>query len=122
MRPFQGGKNIFAYRKQNLLIKRLEYEHSQQINAISTEVNTRFQQLQEGKSRLSAAVKGVAEATEAYRYADRAAKVEVSSLDDLLNAEIRLTRAEINKINADHALQKAKAQLDYAVGNQLSQL
>ena len=121
MRPFQGGKNIFAYRKQNLLIKRLEYEQSQQINAIGTEVNTRFQQLQEGDSRLRAAINGVAEATEAYHFADRAAKVGVSSLGDLLNAEIRLTQAEINRINADHALQQARAQLDYAVGNHLSQ-
>ena len=119
MRPFQGGKNIFAYRKQKLLIKRLEYEQSQQVNAIGTEVNTRFQQLKEGDSRLRAAIKGVAEATEAYHFADRAAKVGVSSLDDLLNAEIRLTQAEINKISAEHALQQARAQLDYAVGNQL---
>ncbi len=118
MRPFQGGRNIFAYRKQKLMIKRLEHDRVRQRNAITTEVRTRFQQLLAGDSRLSSATKGEAAAREAYLFADRATKLGISSLDDLLKAELRLTQAEISKIDAYHALQQAKVQLDYVVANQ----
>ncbi|MCK5826653.1 MAG: TolC family protein [Desulfuromusa sp.] len=118
MRPFQGGKNIFAFRKQKLLIKRLEYENSRQINTIKTEVNTHLERLLEGESQISSAVIGVAAAREAYDFADRATKLGVSSLDDLLNAEKRLTQAEINQINAEHAIEQARIRLDYVVGSQ----
>ncbi len=117
MRPFQGGRNIFAYRKQKLAIERLGHEQSSRNNSITTEVKTRFQQIQEMDGRLHSAVESVAEAQEAYQFAEQSSKLGVSSLDDLLSAEIRLTRAEINKTNAEHALQLARVNLDYVVGN-----
>ncbi|MDH3998330.1 MAG: TolC family protein [Desulfuromonadales bacterium] len=116
--PFQGGKNIFAYRKQNLRAKRLGHELSTQKNSVAAEVKMRFQQLEEGEGLLDNALKRVEEATEAYNITDRSARLGVSSLDDLLTAEIRLTQAEIGKINAEHGLQQAQVLLDFVVGAQ----
>ncbi len=116
MRPFQGGKTFFAYRKQKLAIQRLERERSQRGNAIISAVKSRYHQLVAGDSRLKSATRGVDEAREAYLFADRSVNLGISSLDDLLGAELRLTQAEINKIQAEHALQQARVQLEYAVG------
>ncbi|MEA3544002.1 MAG: TolC family protein, partial [Thermodesulfobacteriota bacterium] len=108
MNLFQGGKTIHAHRRQKKEIQRLKQVSIQQKNAIETEVRTRFQQLIAGSSRLASAVSGVDAAREAYNFADQAARLGVSSLNDLLVAEVRLTQAEISKINADHDLQQAQ--------------
>lgn len=116
MRPFQGGRNIAAFRRQRLAVKRLENLLTQQRHAITTEVQTCFQQMQESRSRLTVAVDTLAEAEEAYQIANRSVQLGISSLKDLLDAELRLTRAEINMIDTRYALQAAAARLHYAVG------
>jgi outer membrane protein len=122
VKPFQGGKNIFAYRKQLLTIKRLQQERIKQKSSIVTEVKTRFELFLSGISLLDASKKGVEEANEAYNFAARSAKLGVLSLKDLLNAELRLTQTEISKINAEHALQVSQVHLNYAMGDAASQL
>lgn len=116
MRPFQGGRNIAAFRRQRVTMRRLEQSLEHQRQSVITEVRTSYQQLQEIRSRLKVAADTLAEAREAYRFADRSVKLGVSSLGDLLDAELRLTRAEINMIDTRHALQVAAAKFHYAVG------
>ncbi len=119
VRPFQGGRNIFAYRRQLLSIKRFEYERDRRKNGIVTEVRTSLQQLLEGDSRVKDATSSVEESSEAYHFATRSVKLGVLSLEDLLTAELRLTQAEISKINAEHALKLAQIQLSYVVAEDL---
>lgn len=116
MRPFQGGRNIAAYRRQKAATRRMEAGLQHQKEAIITEVHTSFQQMEESRARLSVATDTLREAEEAYRVAQRSVELGVSSLDDLLNAELRLTRAELSMIETRHAIQIAAARLDYAVG------
>ncbi|MBQ4492413.1 MAG: TolC family protein, partial [Deltaproteobacteria bacterium] len=116
MRPFQGGRNIAAYRRQKAATRRMEAGLQHQKEAIITEVQTSFQQMEESRARLSVATDTLREAEEAYRVAQRSVELGVSSLDDLLNAELRLTRAELSMIETRHAIQIAAARLDYAVG------
>jgi len=117
MRPFQGGKNIFGYRKQKLVVKRLENELRKTRASIATEVKSRYQQLLEGQSLIDSSAQGLEVAREIYEFADHSAKLGVSSLDDLLTAELRLSQAEVNKINADFSLQRAMINLGYATAN-----
>jgi len=117
MRPFQGGKTIFAYRRKKIEIQRLKQVQHQQRNSITTEVRTRFQQLIAGESRLVSATVGVDQAREAYHFSEQSAKLGVTSLEDLLLSEILLTRSEINKIGTVFDLQQARVLLDYVVGN-----
>ena len=119
MTPFPGGRNIFGYRRQELAVKRLESQLVTTRASIVTEVKSRFQQRLEGKSLVDSAEKGLVVAREIYNYTVRSSKLGVSSLDDLLDAELRLTRAEVDKIDADFALQKAIILLGYAAGEQL---
>jgi len=57
------------------------------------------------------------QAREAYDLTRHSVKLGVSSLRDLLDTQILLTEAQINQIDSYHALQVARAHLDFAVGN-----
>ena len=116
IRPFQGGRNIAAWRRQQLAVQRLEQDLISRSNSIDTDARTRFAQIEEARSRLENSAQGLAEAREAYNFAEQSTKLGVSSLNDLLSAELRLTQAEINRIEAENALRQARVQLDYAVG------
>jgi outer membrane protein TolC len=118
MVPFQGGKNIFAYRRNKLSIERYEVDRLGRENAIVNEVNKRYQQILEAKGVLASAQKGLTEAREAYAYVARGTTLEVNSLNDLLTSELRLTRAEIARIEAEHNLQLAHTMLNFAVGGE----
>lgn len=116
MKPFQGGRNIAAWRKQRIAVNRYE----QQLNAarlqVTSDVETRFQQLDEARARIANAHDTLKEARAAYEVASRSAELGVVSLDDLLYAELRLTRAEINLIDSRAAEALARVALDYAIG------
>ena len=117
LKPFQGGRNIFAWRQKRLAVKRFQSQRVKEQSAIVTDVKTRYQQFKEAESGLTAARDTLSEAREAYKVASRSVELGVSSLRDLLDAELRLTNAEINMIETRHALQMARIQLEYAVGN-----
>jgi len=119
MRPFQGGKTIFAYKRKKIEIQRLKQVQYQEKNSIITEVKTRYHQLIAAKSRLASAIIGVDQAREAYHFAEQSSKLGVTSLEDLLLSEILLTRSEINRIKVLYELQQVRAWLDYTIGNSL---
>jgi len=83
MRPFQGGKTIFAYKRKKIEIERLRQIQHQQKNSIKTEVETRFYQLIAAKSRLDSATIGVDQAREAYHFAEQSSKLGITSLEDM---------------------------------------
>lgn len=116
IRPFQGGRNIFSWRKQQLAIQQLEQNLISRRNEITTEISTRYAQIREARSRLANSSDALNEAREAYRFAEQATKLGVSSLNDLLAAELRLSQAEINRIEAKSALQTAESLLQFAIG------
>ena len=115
MRPFQGGKNYYAWRKQKVTIDRLTQRLAYQRHAIVNEVETRYQQLHEARARIDNGQDALSAARAAYEVASRSAELGVISLDDLLDSELRLTRAEISLIDSKAAWQLARVQLDYAV-------
>jgi outer membrane protein len=117
VQPFQGTRTIYTWRRQLASIERLQNVLVKQKNAIVTEVRTRFEQLQEGYASLETANDSLAQAEEAYKLTSRSVELGVSSLRELLDTELLLTRAEINQIASYHALQVARVQLDFVVGN-----
>ena len=116
MKFFQGGRNLFAWRQQRVTIKRLQQRQRSQNNEIVQQVQSRYHQYIEAKAQIETAAKGLKEAQEAYRMSDKSARLGVLSLGDLLDTELRLTRAEINVINSRFSLLKAKVLLDRAIG------
>jgi len=114
--PFQGGRNLSAWRRLRIAADRLEQQLVNQRHAILTEVETGYQQLDESRARIRNADDTLSEARAAYEMASRSAQLGVVSLNELLDAELRLTRAEINLINSLHARSVAQARLLYALG------
>ena len=120
MKPFQGGRNISAWRKQRIVVDRYQQQLANQRNTIVTEVITSFEQLNQGYARISDAKKTIEHARAAYNVATKSAEMGMYSLDDLLDAELRLTRAELKLTDAFNAVQQARVELEYALGKYVS--
>lgn len=114
--PFQGGRNLSAWRRLRIAADRLEQQLVNQRHAILTEVETGYQQLDESRARIRNADDTINEARAAYEMASRSAQLGIVSLNELLDAELRLTRAEINLINSLHARSVARVRLLFALG------
>ena len=117
MRPFQGGRNISAWRKQRIAIDRYRQHLAKQRNTIVAEVNTSFEELNQGRARIRDAIKTIEEARAAYEMATKSVEMGMYSLDDLLEAELRLTRAELKLTDSQFATHRARVRLKYAIAN-----
>jgi len=117
MKPFQGGRNISAWRKQRVVVDRYRQQLANQRNTIVTEVNTSFEKLNQGYARISDAKKTIEHARAAYDVAIKSTEMGMYSLNDLLDAELRLTRAELKLTDAYVATRRATAELNYALSH-----
>lgn len=114
--PFQGGKNIFAWRRQGITVEKMRQQHLETAKAIDTEVRAAFSQWRDSETRLTASADILLQATEAWKFAERALELGVGSLRDLLDAELRRTRAEITRLDALVYRQRTMTDLGYAIG------
>jgi len=117
IQPFQGGKNIAAWRRQGLTIEKMRQQQLDTDKTIETEVRTAFSLWQDSEARITASVDTMRQATEAWQFASQALERGVGSLRDLLDAELRRTRAEIVWLDALEYRQKTRTDLAYAIGN-----
>ena len=119
--PFQGGKNIFAWRRQGLTVEKMRQQQLETAKAIDTEVRSAFSQWQDSAARLAASADTLRQATDAWKFAERALELGVGSLRDLLDAELRRTRAEITRLDALQYRQRTRTDLAYAMGRNRNQ-
>jgi outer membrane protein TolC len=118
MKPFQGGRNISAWRKQRIVIDRYRQQLANQRNTIVAEVSSSFEEINQGEARIKDARKAIEHARAAYQVASKSAEMGMFSLEDLLDAELRLTRAELKLTDAYVATQRATAGLKYAIASE----
>jgi len=116
LKLFQGGRTISAWRRQKIAVDRLRQQQVNQRRTIVSETQTRFEQLKESHARIRNANDGLLQAREAYKLSAKSVELGVLSLNDLLSAELRLTRAELKLIDSRAALQLAMVRLNFAVG------
>jgi outer membrane protein TolC len=116
IQPFQGGKNIAAWRRQGLTIEKMQQQQLDTDKTIETEVRTAYSQWQDSETRINASVDTLRQATEAWQIANRALELGAGSLRDLLDAELRRTRAEITWLDALQYRQQTRTDLAYAIG------
>lgn len=116
IQPFQGGKNIFAWRRQGLTVEKMRQQQMETAKGIDAEVRSAFSQWQDSEARLAASADTLRQATDAWKFAERALELGVGSLRDLLDAELRRTRAEVTRLDALQYRQRTKTDLAYAIG------
>ncbi len=116
MQPFQGGKNIAAWRRQGLTVEKMRQQQLDTDKVVDTEVRTAYSQWQDSEARIAAASDTVRQATDAWKLAGQAMELGVGSLRDLLDAELRRTRAEITWLDALKYRQQTRTDLAYAIG------
>lgn len=115
MKPFQGGRNISAWRKQNIAVDRYRQQLANQRNTITNEVSTSYEELKQGIARIKDARKSIEHASAAFDVATKSAEMGMSSLKDLLDAELRLTNAELKLTDAYVATYIASIKLNHAI-------
>ncbi|MFZ5775284.1 MAG: TolC family protein [Thermodesulfobacteriota bacterium] len=116
IRPFDGGRNIFAWRKQRLTVEKMRQQRLDTEKTIDTEVRSGYTLWQDSGARLQTATDTLRQAEDAWKLASRALELGVGSLKEQLDAELRLTRAEISRLDAQLYRQRARAELRYALG------
>jgi outer membrane protein TolC len=119
MQPFQGGKNIASWRRQGLTVEKMRQQQLDADKVVETEVRTAYSQWEDSEARIAAASDTVCQATEAWKLASQAMELGVGSLRDLLDAELRRTRAEILWLDALKYRQQTRTDLAYAIGKNL---
>ncbi len=115
--PFQGGQNLFAWRAQKKNVASLELQLEQSYQDISNEIETRFLQREEALAAIAPAEEAVKEARLAWKMNFKFVKLGIVSLDDLLDAELELTRARNNLTEARRRLRLAETNLALASGD-----
>ncbi len=113
-KPFQGGRNYHAYRKQKIAVQRLKQTLINTQNEIISAVKIRYERREENLEAIETTAKTVKEAEAAYEVAGKSAELGVVSLRDVLDAEIRLTRAKIDFVDAKYGYKVANAKLRVA--------
>ncbi len=113
---FNGGE--YYYRRQSMEneIQRLKRLYEDTRANIRTEVNSAFLRLQEARGRVEATAYSLNTANEGFRMEKTRLESRVGTIQALLNAQDRLTRAEANRNMAIHDYRLALADLYYAMG------
>ncbi len=113
---FEGGKKGYEYVKAKQEVSRIRHQMIASRNEITSQVRTYHSFLNNAQKRISLTREEIKEARENYERAQKRYFAELGTQTDLLNAQIRLTRANMNYNQALLDFQVARARLYYAMG------
>lgn len=113
---FEGGRKYYQYTKAKQEVSRLEQQLISTKNQIRTQVRTSYMTMLNAAERIDATQKAIQEAKEGYKRSNKRYLTKLGGLPELLDAQIRLTRAERNHTQALADYQLSLANLYYAMG------
>ncbi|MFW6217325.1 MAG: TolC family protein [Desulfohalobiaceae bacterium] len=113
---FSGGQQYYRSQSMEHEVYRLRKQYKDTVSQIATEVRSAYLRLQEARERVEASRKTLETAQENYEMQQERFKRRVSTLQDLLNAQDRLTRSDANHNQALLDYQLALAELYFAMG------
>lgn len=113
---FESGKNYYSHQKakrevyrQKELVRTLE-------DQIHSEVRVQFANMNEAKNRIAVTRKFLAAAQENFDLANKRFELQVGTTQEVLDAQERLTTAEVERVAALFDHQQALANLYFAIG------
>jgi len=115
-RLFEGTRTHFEYRRASAEIGRLRAALRDTRDQVRAQVETSYQSMTEARERIDAAESGLELASETHERAQKRFESRVGTIIELLDAQERLTRAQINLSQARADYQTALANLLYAMG------
>lgn len=113
---FSGGEHYYRQQSMDFEAKRLQRLYEDAAATIRTDVRSAYLRLQEARQRIDATRVNLETAQEGYQMEEERFKRRVGTIQDLLNAQDRLTRAEASKNQALLDYQRALADLYFAMG------
>lgn len=113
---FSGGQQYYQSQSMDYEMQRLKKIYQDTASEISTEARSAFRSLQEARQRVESTRRTQETAKENYRMQEQRFKRRITPIQELLNAQDRLTRAEANHNQALLDFQLALAELYFAMG------
>ncbi len=115
---FNGGANRAAYREAKASAANAAQAETQVMRDIPTQVEQAYLNLTSSKDRLAASDVGLQAAQVNYNAQKERYALGSGTIIDTLNAQVQLTTAQSNAVQARYDYYTAIAQMDYAVGKQ----
>lgn len=115
---FESGSDYFSRRQSLSLVKKLQADEAALRQEVVYEVQSRLLALDNARKRIVVARKGVEQATEAYRVAAARYKSQVGASIDVLDAQARLSAAEVSFTGAQADYLSALAAAYAAIGEE----
>lgn len=117
---FDGGRSWYESEKNDLESSRFGELIKDANNTIATGIRKALYSMGEAEQRLTASTGALTAAQENYTAEDNRLKAGVSTMTNLLDAQSRLVRAQVNRSNATLDYQLAKSELKLMTGGKKS--
>ena len=115
---FDGGRAYYERESSDLNARKIIALIKDAQNTIATGIRKALYSLSEAEQRLTSSTDAVGAAKENYTAEENRLKAGISTITQLLDAQSRLIRAQINKSNATLDYQLAKSELKLMSGGQ----
>lgn len=117
---FDGGRSWYENEKFGIEAQRFGALISEARNTIATGIHKALYSLAEAEQRLAGSNEALAAAQENYTAEGNRLKAGISTINALLDAQSRLTRAQVNKSNATLDYHLAQSELKFMTGGKKS--
>jgi outer membrane protein len=115
---FEWGRTYYGVKQQTHAIAKLRAEEEELKQEVAFQVQARLLELDNAAKRIVVSRKGLEQAREAYRVASARYKSQVGTSIDVLDAQARLTQAEVSLTGAQADYLSALAALFTSMGSE----
>jgi outer membrane protein len=115
---FEWGRTYYGVKQNTHIIGRLRAEEEDLKQEVAFQVQSRLLELDNAAKRIVVSRKGLEQAREAYRVASARYKSQIGTSIDVLDAQARLTQAEVSLTGTQADYLSALAALFTAIGSE----